>query len=83
MFEQTQNIHEGKATKKIEQVTARAPSATFLALAGIAMAGSLGLFVSGRREAGIFVGLWPLAMLAIGNYNKLVKILGSDRSQVS
>lgn len=70
---------EGKATRNVEQVTARAPSGMYLAIAGLAMAGSLALYWSGRKEAGIFVGLWPLALLSIGNYNKLVKVLGSDR----
>lgn len=73
---------EGPVTKTLERVTSRAPSGMFLAVAGLAMAGALGLFFSGRREAGIFVGLWPLAMLSIGNYNKLVKVLGSDKREL-
>ena len=76
---QGSEMEEGETTKQIEHVTAKAPSLTFLALAGAAMVGSLALFLSGKRETGIFVGLWPLAMLSVGNYNKLVKVLDSDR----
>jgi len=72
-------VVEGEATKSIEHVTSRAPSIAFLGLAGASMALALALFLKGKRDAGIFVGLWPLAMLSIGNYNKLVKVLGSDR----
>lgn len=74
----SQGMHEGATTAAVEHVTGRTPSIAFLALAGAAMAGAAGLFFSGRRETGIFVGLWPLAMLAIGNYNKMVKIGGSE-----
>lgn len=70
-------ISEGSGTRAIEQVTARAPSQTWLWLAGASILGSVALFVTGRKEAGIFVGLWPLTFLVLGNYNKLVKTLGS------
>lgn len=73
-----QKEHEGRVTKELEQRTSKLPSAVYLTLAGAAMAGSAVLFLSGRRETGIFVGLWPLALLTIGNYNKLVKLLGSE-----
>ncbi|HET6613037.1 MAG TPA: hypothetical protein VFG83_13660 [Kofleriaceae bacterium] len=79
MLEAGQERHEGKVTAAVEHVTARAPSATYLGLAGVAMGGALALFLSGRREEAIFVGLWPLAALSIGNYNKIVKLLGSER----
>ena len=68
---------EGTTTRTIERVTARAPSITFLAAAGAALVGSLALFLSGRKLAGIFVGLWPPTFLIMGNYNKMVKSLGS------
>lgn len=68
---------EGKTTKAIEQVTAKAPSQMWLWAAGACIAGSATLFLSGKREAGIFVGLWPLTFLIMGNYNKLVKQFGS------
>lgn len=71
-------LDEGTVTKAMEQVTGRAPSATFLALAGISVIGSLALYLAGKREQAIFVGLWPLALLTIGNYNKMVKLLGSE-----
>ena len=70
-------IPEGKTTAAIEQVTARAPSQTWLWLAGASILGSVVLFASGKRETGIFVGLWPPTFLILGNYNKIVKALGS------
>jgi hypothetical protein len=70
-------LPEGEATRSIEQVTARAPSQTWLWLAGASILGSLALFATGRRQEAIFVGLWPLTFLVMGNYNKLVKTLGS------
>ena len=73
----SERIGEGKSTRAIEQVTARVPSQAWLWMAGAGIAGSLALFLSGRRQAGIFVGLWPLTLLVIGNYNKIVKSIGS------
>jgi hypothetical protein len=71
-------IPEGESTRAVEQVTAKAPSQVWLWMAGAAISGSLALFLTGRRQAGIFVGLWPLTFLVIGNYNKLVKSMGSS-----
>lgn len=34
---------------------------------------SLGLYLSGRRQAGIFVGLWAPTILNLGLYNKLLR----------
>jgi hypothetical protein len=34
---------------------------------------SLGLFLSGKRLAGIFVGLWAPTILNLGLYNKLLR----------
>jgi hypothetical protein len=72
-----ETIAEGKTTRAIEQVTARAPSQVWLWAAGAAITGSLALYLTGRRQAGIFVGLWPLTFLVMGNYNKIVKSIGS------
>ncbi len=70
-------ISEGKSTAMIERVTARAPSQLWMWLAAGSIAASIGLFVSGKREAGLLVGLWPSTLLIIGNYNKIVKSLGT------
>jgi hypothetical protein len=74
-----EKIAEGKTTRAIEQVTARAPSQLWLWMAGAGIAGSLALFLTGRRQEGIFVGLWPLTFLVMGNYNKIVKSVGSGQ----
>lgn len=73
-----QRIPEGHSTRAVEQVTAQAPSQIWLWMAGAAISGSLALFLTGRRQAGIFVGLWPLTFLVMGNYNKIVKSIGSS-----
>ncbi len=34
---------------------------------------AIGLFSTGKREAGIFVGLWAPTILNLGLYNKLLR----------
>ncbi len=70
-------LPEGKTTRAIERVTARAPSQLWLWLAGASILGSVALYLAGKRQAGVFVGLWPPTFLILGNYNKMVKQLGS------
>lgn len=41
---------EGATTKEIEDVTSRAPSLTYLTVAGAAGAAALGLFATGKRQ---------------------------------
>jgi uncharacterized membrane protein YoaK (UPF0700 family) len=76
------NQVEGKTTKKLEKLTAAAPSATWLVFAGGAIAGSLALKIMGRHETANFVGMWVPTILMLGMYNKIVKVLGSDRQEV-
>jgi hypothetical protein len=73
---------EGKTTKLIEKTTAKIPSATFLVLAGGAIAGSLVLKLLGRHTTANFVGEWVPTILMLGIYNKIVKVLGSERGEV-
>lgn len=73
---------EGKTTKMIEKTTAEIPSVTFLAVAGGAMVGSLVLKLLGRDTTANFVGQWVPTILMLGLYNKLVKVLGSERGEV-
>jgi hypothetical protein len=72
-------MEEGKTTKRIEQTTAAIPSGTFLVLAGGAIAGVLVLKLLGRHATANFVGEWVPTILMLGLYNKIVKVLGSDR----
>jgi hypothetical protein len=69
---------EGVLARSIEQQTAKLPSDTFLwaALGSIGL--SLGLELSGKKDAANFVGHWAPTFLIIGLYNKLVKLEGSD-----
>ena len=73
------NKHEGATTKKIEQVTAAIPSATWLVLGGGAIVGALVLKAMGRDAGATFVGQWAPTLLMLGLYNKMVKLMGSDR----
>jgi hypothetical protein len=71
--------HEGITTKGIESVTSSVPSSTWLALAGGSVIASLVLKVMGRHSTANFVGEWVPSLLVIGLYNKMVKVMGSER----
>jgi hypothetical protein len=71
---------EGFFAKSIEQQTAKLPSDTFMWLALGSIATSLTLKLSGRDKDALFVGQWAPTFLLLGVYNKLVKQLGSDRT---
>jgi hypothetical protein len=73
---------EGKATKAIEKTTAAVPSVTFLMLAGGSIVTSLVLKLLGRDSTANFVGQWAPTLLMLGIYNKIVKVMGSDRREV-
>ena len=72
---------EGQVARAIEEQTARLPSDTFLWLAVGAMAASATLQMMGNRHVSLFVGQWAPTFLIFGIYNKLVKQLGSDRTE--
>lgn len=73
------NAREGEATKKIEQLTSALPSSTWLILGGSAIVGALVLKAMGRDAGASFVGQWVPTILMLGLYNKVVKVMGSDR----
>ena len=77
-----EDIHtEGSVAKAIEEETAKLPSDTFLWMAVGAMATSATLQMMGARHVSLFVGQWAPTFLIFGLYNKLVKQLGSDRTE--
>ena len=80
-FADRQSHTEGPVAKAIEQQTARLPSDTFLWAAIGAIASSAMLQMAGNKQASLFVGQWAPAFLLFGVYNKLVKQLGSDRTE--
>jgi hypothetical protein len=81
MATSTANSHtEGPVAKTIEQQTAKLPSDLFLWGAVASIATSLVLQASGRKHASMFVGQWAPTVLILGLYTKLVKQLGSDRT---
>ena len=76
-FDQT----ESTVARAIEEQTAKLPSDTFLWAAVASMATSAAFQLMGNRHASIFIGQWAPTLLILGLYNKLVKQLGSDRSE--
>ena len=72
---------EGPVALAIEKQTAKLPSDTFLWLALSAMAASAALQISGKKHVSLFIGQWAPSFLLFGIYNKLVKQLGSDRTE--
>jgi hypothetical protein len=72
---------EGTVAKAIESQTAKLPSDTFLWAAVGCMATSATLQVMGQKHVSLFVGQWAPTLLIMGLYNKLVKQLGSDRTE--
>ena len=71
---------EGRVAKAIEQQTAKLPSDLFLWAAGVSIMGALALKMARRERDAEFVGLWSPTILLLGVYNKIVKVLGSDRA---
>jgi hypothetical protein len=72
---------EGTVAKTIEEQTAKLPSDTFLWMAVGAMTASATLQIMGQRHVSLFIGQWAPTFLIFGIYNKLVKQLGSDRTE--
>jgi hypothetical protein len=72
---------EGQVARAIEEQTAKLPSDTFLGLAVGSMAVSATLQMMGNRQVSLFVGQWAPTFLIFGLYNKMVKQLGSDRTE--
>ncbi|MCG2615139.1 hypothetical protein LZZ85_12640 [Terrimonas sp. NA20] len=69
---------EGPVTEKIENYTAKVPSAVYLVASVAAMATSLTLKCMGKKHDALFVGQWAAPFLLLGIYNKLVKQSGHD-----
>jgi hypothetical protein len=72
---------EGRFAKTIEDQTAKLPSDTFLWMAVGSMAVSATMQMMGKKHVSLFVGQWAPTFLLLGIYNKLVKQLGSDRTE--
>ncbi len=82
-FAERQEHSEGKVAKTIENQTAKLPSDTFLWAAVGSIATSMTLQLMGNKQGSLFVGQWAPTFLILGLYNKMVKQLGSDRTEHS
>lgn len=80
---EAQRHSEGPVARGIEEYTAQLPSDVFLWAAGASIVGSLVLQCAGRKEESNFVGQWAPTLLILGLYNKIIKIAGSDRVQMT
>ena len=80
MQTKTSGEMEDRYTGAIESQTSKLPSSIFLGLALGSMGASLILKIMERDEWALFVGQWAAPFLIMGNYNKLVKQHGSDRT---
>jgi hypothetical protein len=72
---------EGRVAKTIEDQTAKLPSDAFLWMAVGSMAASATMQMMGNKNVSLFIGQWAPTFLILGVYNKLVKQLGSDRTE--
>ena len=72
---------EGQVAKAIEEQTAKLPSDAFLWMAVGSMAVSATMQMMGNKQGSLFIGQWAPTFLIFGLYNKLVKQLGSDRTE--
>jgi hypothetical protein len=78
-LERSPQPREDEVTKVIERYTASIPSSALLALALGAMGLSLVSQVGGRGKWGNFIAQWAPTIIAMGIYNKLVKLEGHDQ----
>lgn len=72
---------EDRFTGARESQTSKFPSSMFLGAAVGSMAASLILKLVGKDDWALFVGQWAAPFLIMGNYNKMVKLHGSDARQ--
>jgi hypothetical protein len=72
---------EGPVAKAIENQTSKLPSDTFLWMAVGSIAASATMQLMGNKQVSLFVGQWAPTFLILGLYNKMVKQLGSDRTE--
>ncbi len=77
-MEANKSHNEGKATKAIEDQTAKLPSDTYLIAAIAAMGVSLTFKLLRKDDKALFFGQWVAPFLLFGVYNKIVKTMGSD-----
>lgn len=74
---------EGRVAKSIEHETSKLPSDVFLWIAIAAMGTSAALQAARKPHISNFIGQWAPTLLIFGLYNKMVKVLGSDRRMVA
>lgn len=67
---------EGPVAAAIEDYTSRIPSDVFLWAALGSMAVSATLKIMKKDEEALFVGQWAPSFLLLGNYNKMIKLVG-------
>ena len=69
----------GRIARSIEHETSKLPSDVFLWIAIACMGTSAALQAARKPQVSNFIGQWAPTLLILGLYNKMVKVLGSDR----
>lgn len=69
---------EGPVASALEEQTSKIPSDVFLWAAIGSIAASLAFKIMKQEKNALFVGQWAPTFLLLGNYNKMVKLLGHD-----
>lgn len=67
---------EGPIAAAIENYTSKLPSDLFLWAALGSMAISATFKIMKKDEEALFVGQWAPSFLLLGNYNKMIKLIG-------
>jgi len=57
-----------------DTIATKIPSSAWLAGTLGTVAASVGLYLKGKRDASLFVGLWAPTILQFGIYNKMLRI---------
>lgn len=65
--------NRNRKKERMERSMEMTPVTPWLIAAGLSIPLSLGLYSSGRKLAGLFVGLWTPTLLTASLYNRLLK----------
>jgi hypothetical protein len=68
-----QRLKEGEPTRAAAEVQESVPSVNYAYFAGGSILASVLLFLFRKREAAIFVGLWPPTFFSMALFYKLLK----------
>lgn len=65
---------QDRPNEVVEEQTKKIPNLVFMGAAGVSIAASLTLILSGKEKFANFVGLWAPTILLLGVYSKILKL---------